>query len=68
MADHEDVVLDEWELKLEDKVVELNSCQSSKNLASCFPCEAFFECELRKRYVISVYESMSKGSGGGFEF
>ena len=26
------------------------------------------QVDLRKKYVIAVYESMNKGSGGGFEF
>ena len=68
MSEHEEIVLDEWELKLEKMLVELKNCQESNNLKSCTPCSVFFECELRKKYVIAVYESMNKGSGGGFEF
>ncbi len=68
MSNHEDIVIDEWDIKLDKKIVELKTCQESNSLKSCTPCEQFFECELRKRYVISVYESMNKGSGGGFEF
>ena len=68
MPNHEDTILDEWEIKLEEKIVELKSCQDSNNLKTCSDCSKFFECELRKKYVISVYESMNKGSGGGFEF
>jgi len=65
--------LDQWEEKLEEVLVELNACQKEIfNTNSCKPnenyCENFFDCELRKRYVKAVYESMSKGSGGGFEF
>ena len=60
--------LDQWELKLEDKLVELKKCQESFSLSSCSSCEKFFDCELRKIYVKAVYESMSKGAGGGFEF
>jgi hypothetical protein len=60
--------LDEWEEKLELKVQELQACQKTNNLDSCTPCSQFFECELRKKYVLAVYESMNKGSGGGFEF
>ncbi|RXI25079.1 hypothetical protein [Aliarcobacter trophiarum] len=60
--------LDIWEEKLEVILKELNSCQNSKNLNSCKPCNEFFECNLRKKYVLAVYESMNKGSGGGFEF
>lgn len=61
-------VVDEWDEKLEAKLEELKNCQVSNNLNSCNPCEKFFDCELRKKYVIAVYESMNKGSGGGFEF
>ncbi len=64
----EETVLDEWNLKLEAALKELQECQKSKTLNSCTPCECFFECEVRKKYVIAVYESMNKGSGGGFEF
>ncbi|QKF73362.1 hypothetical protein AFAEC_1197 [Aliarcobacter faecis] len=61
-------ILDKWEEKLEEVLKELKSCQNSKNLNSCKPCSEFFECSLRKKYVVAVYESMNKGSGGGFEF
>lgn len=61
-------VLDKWEEKLEKKIKELNSCQVSNNLDSCSPCSEFFTCQLRKQYVVTVYESMNKGSSGGFEF
>ena len=65
--------MDEWELKLEDKLKEINACQMEKfQKTSCNPnnqyCEKFFECDLRRSYVLAVYESMNKGSGGGFEF
>ncbi len=65
---NENKTLDQWEEKLEDILKDLNSCQNSKDLNSCKPCSEFFECVLRKRYVITVYESMNKGSSGGFEF
>lgn len=69
MDNKEDIVtIDEWELKLDKKLLELNECQKNNGLTSCNPCNNFFDCELRKKYVISVYESMNKGSGGGFEF
>ena len=45
MSEHEEIVLDEWELKLEKMLVELKSCQESNSLKSCTPCSAFFECE-----------------------
>jgi len=68
MDNKEDIVIDEWQIKLDQKLNELKECQVSKGLDSCTPCDQFFDCELRKRYVIAVYESMNKGSGGGFEF
>ncbi len=58
----------EWEDKLDDKIKELKECQKSFNYNSCNECDKFFECELRKTYVKAVYESMNKGSTGGFEF
>ncbi len=60
--------LDDWEQKLEIKLKELQECQHSFGYESCNSCEKFFECELRKKYVLTVYESMNKGSTGGFEF
>ena len=60
--------LDIWEEKLEEVLDELTNCQKLRNLNSCKPCSEFFNCNLRKKYVIAVYESMNKGSSGGFEF
>ena len=60
--------LDKWEELLEIQIKVLKECQLSKNLKSCTPCEYLIECETRKNYIKSVYESMNKGSGGGFEF
>jgi hypothetical protein len=60
--------LDHWEEALEEQIINLKECQKSFNFDSCNPCEKFFDCEIRKRYVIAVYESMNKGSTGGFEF
>jgi len=68
MDNSEDIVIDEWQIKLDQKLNELKKCQESKGFNSCNPCDQFFDCELRKKYVIAVYESMNKGSGGGFEF
>jgi len=61
-------ILDKWEEKLENMIVELQNCQNENGLKSCIPCKRCFECNLRKQYVNSVYESMNKGSSGGFEF
>jgi len=61
-------VIDEWEIALEDKTKELKECQTAKNLKSCLACKELNSCQLRDNYVKAVYESMSKGAGGGFEF
>ncbi len=58
----------QWELILEDKTKELKACQLEKGLKSCLSCEKLNACELRDSYVKAVYDSMSKGVGGGFEF
>ncbi len=60
--------LDEWEQKLEVKLALLQKCQEENSVSTCTACPKFFDCELRKTYVIAVYESMNKGSTGGFEF
>jgi hypothetical protein len=66
--DEEIKKLDEFELLLEKKLQELKKCQEEKNFKSCSECLEFLECELRKEYVDAVYNSMSKGDTGGFEF
>lgn len=47
---------------------EILDCQQNKMLNSCFKCKNLIDCETRKRYVKAVYNSMSHGSSGGFEF
>jgi len=59
---------DEYQLALDSKKNKLQQCQKDKNIDSCMQCEKTFECETRKDYVKSVYESMSHGETGGFEF
>jgi len=61
-------VLDEWQITLQQKKSKLEACQLEKDLKSCMACEKILECEVRDAYVKAVYESMSKGTGGGFEF
>ncbi len=61
-------LLDQWEIALEDKTKELQNCQQEKNLKSCLGCKEVNSCELRDAYVKAVYDSMSKGASGGFEF
>ena len=63
-----EVSLDEWELQLQAKIRELQSCQEQQNLNSCLQCPKIQNCELRDSYVHAVYSSMNKGAGGGFEF
>lgn len=60
--------LDEWKIVLIQKKMELESCQTEHQLKSCMGCEKLLECEIRDAYVQAVYDSMSKGTGGGFEF
>ncbi|KGI56961.1 hypothetical protein [Campylobacter sp. MIT 97-5078] len=60
---------DFFELELEEKKQILQSCQQEKNMRSCFDCQELFECQIRKNYVLAVYNSMSKGKNeGGFDF
>lgn len=61
-------ILDEWQIVLVQKKSELESCQASRHLKSCMNCEKLLECEVRDAYIKAVYDSMSKGAGGGFEF
>jgi len=65
---HNSQELSEWEKKLEIKLKELKECQVSKQFKTCTQCPEFFECTIRQTYIQAVYESMNKGSGGGFEF
>jgi hypothetical protein len=63
-----EAVLDEWQIALQQKKSKLEACQKEKHLQSCLKCDQLLHCELREEYVKAVYESMSKGQGGGFEF
>jgi hypothetical protein len=59
---------DRFELYLDEMIVKLQNCQKEKNHTSCSLCSLYLECELRDEYVKAVYNSMSKGDTGGFEF
>lgn len=59
---------DIYEERLDTSIVELQSCQQEHNVSSCYVCERCIGCEIRTRYIRSVYESMSKGETGGFDF
>lgn len=59
---------DKFELYLDEMIIKIQDCQQNKNLKSCSLCEKYLDCELRNEYIKSVYNSMSKGDTGGFEF
>ena len=61
-------VLDEWQIALAHKKTELETCQTQHQVNSCMKCDKLLNCELRDAYIKAVYDSMSKGTGGGFEF
>lgn len=61
-------ILDEWQILLVQKKSELETCQKEHHLRSCLKCEELLNCEIRDAYIKAVYDSMSKGKGGGFEF
>ncbi|NPA59622.1 MAG: hypothetical protein GXO30_04035 [Epsilonproteobacteria bacterium] len=60
--------LDKFEIHLDAMVQKLQECQKNKKLQSCSLCNDFLTCELRDNYIKAVYNSMSKGETGGFEF
>lgn len=66
-----------FEKALDAKLELLKECQTKESSSvefngatygSCFPCPKIIGCETRKAYVLSAYNSMSKGDTGGFEF
>lgn len=59
---------DIWQQRLDEQKAKVQECQSSMQVDSCLKCEKVLGCEIRETYVKSVYESMNKGEGGGFEF
>jgi hypothetical protein len=59
---------DKYQKELDKKKKSLQECQKEKDLNSCMKCDKIFECQTRKEYVEAVYESMSQGVAGGFEF
>ncbi len=61
-------VLDEWQIALSVKKEEMENCQTTHHLKSCMKCDKLLDCDVRDAYVKAVYDSMSKGAGGGFEF
>jgi len=59
---------DKFELYLDEMIEKIQACQREKGHKSCSLCEFYLECELRSEYIKAVYNSMSKGDTGGFEF
>jgi len=59
---------DKFEDHLDEMIKKLQECQVQKNMKSCSDCEHYIPCDLRAEYIKSVYNSMSKGETGGFEF
>ncbi|MFH0709013.1 MAG: hypothetical protein V2A75_02295 [Pseudomonadota bacterium] len=57
-----------YEGRLDDAKQLLVECQISKTLESCLNCSELIGCTIRTQYVRAVYESMSKGEIGGFDF
>jgi hypothetical protein len=57
-----------FEERLSAMIAKVQQCQKDKGLDSCMKCEKLIGCDLRKEYVQTTYESMSKGEIGGFEF
>ncbi|WP_201353387.1 hypothetical protein [Hydrogenimonas urashimensis] len=59
---------DQWEVARDEAKERLLACQKEHGVESCMKCEKILGCDIRSDYVKKVYESMSKGEGGGFEF
>lgn len=59
---------DKFELALKERSEEMLKCRENLNLQSCSECEKFFDCPIRKGYVAAVYDNLSKGEIGGFDF
>jgi len=59
---------DIFEKKLDEELKKLQECQKNHQVKSCSDCEHYIGCDIRKEYVDAVYNSMSKGATGGFEF
>ncbi len=59
---------DIFEQQLDAELVTLQKCQTEHQVKSCSLCEHYIGCNVRQTYVNAVYNSMSKGDTGGFEF
>jgi len=59
---------DSFSQLLDSKIEDLKKCQDDKKLETCNECDKLLECSIRDEYVLAVYNNMSKGKSGGFEF
>lgn len=59
---------DIFETRLDEALQALQSCQNDRSVESCYACVEAVGCDVRNKYVRTVYESMSKGETGGFDF
>jgi len=59
---------DIFEKRLDEEILRVKACQQEKSVKSCSLCSHYIGCEIRHAYVQAVYDSMSKGETGGFEF
>ncbi len=59
--------VDKYEQEQNEALSKLKKCKNRVK-DSCMPCKDFFQCETRAEYVKKTYQSMNKGSTGGFEF
>lgn len=59
---------DVFEQRLDEAMQKLLECQREHKIKSCSSCEQYLKCEVRRAYIKAVYDSMSKGETGGFEF
>jgi hypothetical protein len=57
-----------YEERLDEAMQVLQACQQDHKVESCYVCEKCIGCEVRTKYIRTVYESMSKGETGGFDF
>jgi hypothetical protein len=58
----------EYEALLAEAIKILQEFQQEYDVSSCYLCEKCIGCEIRAKYIRAVYESMSKGETGGFDF
>ena len=61
-------ILDEWELELKKQKKLLEAHMKELGITTEMNCPDFPNCKVQEKYVEAVYNSMSKGAGGGFEF